>query len=84
MALLDRKADKNAADESGKTPKDLALESGDNDYRQLFTSGRVKLNTLSRLTGNAFAGAGEEKDRLSMALYLAEKQIGRASCRERV
>ncbi len=75
MALLDRKADKNAADESGKTPKDLALESGDNDYRQLFTSGRVKLNTLSRLTGNAFAGAGEEKDRLSMALYLAEKLI---------
>lgn len=75
MALLDRKADKDAADGSGKTPRDVALERGDNDYRQLFTSGRVKLDTLSRFTANAFAGAGEEKDRLAMGLYLAGKLI---------
>lgn len=75
MALLDKRADKNAVDRSGKTPKDIALESGDNDYKQIFTSGRLKLNALSNLTSNAFAGAGEKKDQLAKALYLAGKLI---------
>ncbi len=74
MALLDKKADKNAADGNGKTPKDIALENGDSDYKQLFTSGRLKLNALSNLTSNAFAG-GEKKDQLAKALYLTEKLV---------
>ena len=75
IAILDKKGDKNAPDGNGKTPKDMALESGDSNYKQLFTSGRLKLNELSRLTSNAFAGAGEQKDRLAMGLYLAGKLI---------
>lgn len=76
MALLDKKADKNASDKSGRTPKDIALERNDADYKQLFTSGRLKLNTLSRLTSNAFAGySADERDRLSLALYMAGKLI---------
>ncbi|MCM1305591.1 MAG: ankyrin repeat domain-containing protein [Butyrivibrio sp.] len=76
MALLDRKADKNLPDEKGRTPKEIALERNDEDYKQLFTTGRLKLNTLSRLTGNAFAGySQEERDRLSPALYMAGKLI---------
>ncbi len=74
MALLDKKADKNAADKKGVTPKDMALESGNGDYKQLFTSGRLKLNSLSNMTGNAFAGA-EKKDQLEKALYLTGKLI---------
>lgn len=76
MALLDKRADKNAVDATGKTPKDIALARNDDEYKQLFTSGRLKLNTLSRLTSNAFAGfSDDERDRLSIALYLAEKLI---------
>lgn len=77
MALLDRKADKNAQDGSGTTPKDMALEREEGDYKQLFTSGRLKLNTLSRLTSNAFAEfSKDERDRLPLALYMAQKLIG--------
>lgn len=76
MALLDRKADKNFPDCSGKTPMEMALEKNDQEYKQLFTLGRLKLSTLSRLTGNAFAGCSmDERDRLSLALYMAEKLI---------
>lgn len=75
MAILDKHGDKNAADGNGKTPKDIALESGDNNYKQLFTSGRLKLNELSRLTSNAFSGAREQKDRMTMGLYLAGKLV---------
>lgn len=79
MALLDKRADKNAADAGGRTPKDTALARNDEEYRQVFTSGRLKLNTLSRLTSNAFAGfSDDERDRLSMALYLADKLIREA------
>lgn len=76
MALLDKKADKNLRDNSGRTPREMALERNEEDYKQLFTTGRLKLNTLSRLTSNAFAGCSEdERDRLSLALYMAEKLI---------
>lgn len=74
MALLDKKADKNIPDGNGVTPKDMALESGNGDYKQLFTSGRLKLNSLSNMTGNAFAGA-EKKDQLAKALYLTGKLV---------
>lgn len=74
MALLDRKADKNAADGNGTTPADLALKTGNGDYKQLFTAGRLKLNSLSLLASNAFAGA-EKKDQLARALYLTGKLI---------
>lgn len=75
MALLDRKADKNAPDKNGKTPKDLALESGDDGFKQLFTSGRLKLNVLSNKTSNAFAGDRGNRDQLAKALYLTGKLI---------
>lgn len=76
MALLEHHADKNIPDGEGRTPKDIALERGDADYRQLFTTGRLKLSTLSRYTSNAFAGfAPEERDKISMALYLARRLI---------
>ncbi len=76
MALLDKKADKNIADSDGKTPKDMALEKNDENYKALFTSGRIKLNELSRLTGNAFAGrSDDDKDGLSVALYMANKLV---------
>ena len=74
MALLDRKADKNAADGNGITPADLALKTGDGDYKQLFASGRLKLSNLSMRTSNAFAGA-EKKDQLARALYLTRKLV---------
>lgn len=74
MALLDRKADKNAADGKGTTPAEIALEKGNGDCKQLFTSGRLKLSNLSMLTSNTFAGA-EKKDQLARALYLTGKLI---------
>lgn len=76
MALLEHHADKNIPDEKGRTPKDIALERDDADYRQLFTTGRLKLSTLSRYTSNAFAGFSlDRRDEISMALYLAHRLI---------
>ncbi|MBD5460361.1 MAG: hypothetical protein HDR26_05385, partial [Lachnospiraceae bacterium] len=76
MALLEHHADKNIQDAEGRTPRDIALERNDADYKQLFTTGRLKLSTLSRYTSNAFAGfSPEEKDQISMALYLARRLI---------
>lgn len=76
MALLEKGADKNLPDGGGKTPGELALEIQDADYKLLFTSGRLKLNTLGRLTSNAFAMFNpDERDRISMALYLAGRLI---------
>lgn len=76
MALLNGRADRDAADGKGRTPKDIVLERDDEAYKQLFTVGRLKLSTLSRLTSNAFAGFSEdERDRLSSGLYLAQRLI---------
>lgn len=74
MALLDKKADKDAVDGNGNTPKDLALKRGNEQCKQFFSSGRLKLNTLSCMTGNAYAGA-EKKDQLAKALYLTKKLV---------
>lgn len=76
MALLEKGADKNLRDGNGKTPKDIALENPNADYKQLFTSGRLKLDTLGRLAGNAFAEYSlDERDKISPALYLAGRLI---------
>lgn len=76
MALLDKRADKNFADKEGKSPKEIVLEYNDADFKQLFTTGRIKLNTLSRITSNAFAGcSSDERDKITIALYLARKLI---------
>lgn len=76
MALLERGADKNLPDGNGKTPKDIALENPNPEYKQLFTSGRLKPDTLGRLTSNAFAEySSDERDKISPALYLAGRLI---------
>lgn len=76
MALLDKGADKTVQDAAGRTPKDIALEGYSAELKQFFDTGRMKLDTLSRLTGNAFAGySPEERDGISLALYLARKLV---------
>lgn len=77
MALIDKGADKNLKDNDGVSPKDKALEDDwDEDMAKYFKSGRVDMNNLGRLTSNAFARFSEEdRDKLSLALYLAGKLI---------
>lgn len=76
MALLEHHADKNIQDAAGKTLRDIALEREDADYKQVFTTGRLKLSTLSRYTSNAFAGSSQDdRDKISMGLYLARRLI---------
>lgn len=75
IVLLDKHADKDAKDNEGKSPKELVEERGDEEWNKLFT-GRLALDTLSRYTSNAFASySPDDRDRISMALYLAKKLI---------
>ncbi|MCI8372799.1 MAG: hypothetical protein HFI75_10495 [Lachnospiraceae bacterium] len=75
IALLDHHADKNAQNSEGNSPKDLALALNDEEWKKIF-SGRLPLNTLSRYAGNAFARySRDERDPISMALYLSAKLI---------
>lgn len=76
MALLEKGADKTVPDASGRTPKDIVLGGYNMELKQFFDTGRMKLDTLSRLTANAFAGySPEERDRLAPALYLAGRLV---------
>lgn len=76
IALLDKGADKNIRDKEGRTPNDMALETQDDDFRQVFTTGRLKLANLGRLTGNVFAGFGQDEgDSVAMGLYLAGRLV---------
>ncbi len=76
VALLDRHADRNIPDAEGKTPADLAREEYDKEIKQLFSPGGLKIDHLDNLaTHSFFECTEEEKDALSMGLYLAEKLI---------
>lgn len=79
IALIDKGADKNIKDNNDCSPKDMAMESDWDDMEKYFKSGRLDMNNLARLTSNSFARfSEEERDNLSLALYLASKLIKEA------
>ena len=78
----------NAANNDGQTPMQLAKDSyqeelcmalKDHGATQPCDNARMDMNNLSRITSNAFARfSDDERDYMSMALYLAQKLIRQA------
>ena len=88
LRLMENSDMVNQENKEGKTPFQLALDCRNDelcmalkDYgaKQQWEKSRMPMSELSRITSNAFARTSpEERDYISMALYLAKKLIGQA------